>query len=98
MLGRALKADSDDCPDSLSYKLKKLLEVEAREVVCTQPYVADPAHVPLQEALERADSIILGVPHSVYRDLELPSGKTVVDVWSYWLKRANTRLGKAKAA
>jgi len=38
------------------------------------------------------------VPHSVYRDLELPPGKTVVDVWSYWLKRANTRPAKAKAA
>jgi len=98
ILGMAFKADSDDCRDSLSYKLKKLLEVEAREVVCTDPYVPDPALVPLEEALERADIIILGVPHSVYRDLELPSGKTVVDVWSYWLKRANTRLGKAKAA
>src|SRR2546422_6494733 len=35
ILGMAFKADSDDCRDSLSYKLKKVLEVEAREVLCT---------------------------------------------------------------
>lgn len=98
ILGMAFKADSDDRRESLSYKLKNLLEVEAREVLCTDPYALDPALVPLEEALDRADIIILGVPHSVYRDLELPPGKIVVDVWSYWLKRANTRLGKAKAA
>ena len=35
ILGMAFKAESDDIRDSLSYKLKKLLEVQAREVLCT---------------------------------------------------------------
>ncbi len=41
ILGMAFKAESDDQRDSLSYKLKKLLEVEALEVLCTDPYVPD---------------------------------------------------------
>jgi UDP-N-acetyl-D-mannosaminuronic acid dehydrogenase len=84
ILGMAFKGDSDDNRQSLAYRLRKLLEVRAREVLCTDPYVADPHLVPLQEALGRADIVILGVPHSVYRGLQVPAEKTVVDVWGFW--------------
>jgi UDP-N-acetyl-D-mannosaminuronic acid dehydrogenase len=96
ILGMAFKADSDDIRDSLSYKLKKLLEVEAREVLCTDPFVADPGMAPLAEVLERADILILGVPHSAYRDVELPPDKIVVDVWNFWAER--TRRGGEKGS
>ena len=84
ILGMAFKAESDDRRDSLSYKLKKLLEVEAGEVLCADPYVCDPSLVPADEAVTRADILILGVPHAVYRKLEIPSGKLTVDVWGVW--------------
>ncbi|HTM40328.1 MAG TPA: nucleotide sugar dehydrogenase [Terriglobales bacterium] len=84
ILGMAFKAESDDRRDSLSYKLKKLLQVEAREVYCTDPYVPDPSLVPLEKALACADIVILGAPHALYRDLELPPDKLVVDVWGFW--------------
>jgi UDP-N-acetyl-D-mannosaminuronic acid dehydrogenase len=80
----AFKRDSDDVRDSLSYKLRKLLEVDAREVLCTDPYVQDSSLVPLDEALARADIIILGAPHSVYQSLTFPPEKQVVDVWNFW--------------
>jgi UDP-N-acetyl-D-mannosaminuronic acid dehydrogenase len=89
ILGMAFKGDSSDRRQSLAYRLRKLLEVRAREVLCTDPYVADPSLVPLQEALERADIIVIGVPHSVYRGLKVPAGKTVVDVWGFWPARAD---------
>src|SRR5262245_66363675 len=42
ILGMAFKGDSDDPRESLSYKLRKLLEVQAKEVLCSDPYVSDP--------------------------------------------------------
>ena len=51
ILGMAFKAESDDKRESLSYKLRKLLMVEAKEVLCTDPYVSDPKLVPLEEAV-----------------------------------------------
>ena len=41
ILGMAFKAESDDNRDSLSYKLRRLLTLEARKVLCTDPFVAD---------------------------------------------------------
>jgi UDP-N-acetyl-D-mannosaminuronic acid dehydrogenase len=84
ILGMAFKGNSDDSRDSLSYKLKKLLQLYALEVICTDPYVSDPALVPLEEAIDLADIIILGAPHSDYRRLKFPAGKIVVDVWKFW--------------
>jgi UDP-N-acetyl-D-mannosaminuronic acid dehydrogenase len=90
ILGMAFKAESDDQRDSLSYKLKKLLEVEALEVLCTDPYVSDPSLVPLEFAIKQANILVVGAPHAVYRDIEIPSEKIVVDVWSFFPDRAKS--------
>jgi len=84
ILGMAFKGDSDDNRSSLSYKLKKLLQVEARSVLCTDPFITDARFVTLEQAVEQADVIILGAPHSAYRGLQFPKGKRVVDVWGFW--------------
>jgi UDP-N-acetyl-D-mannosaminuronic acid dehydrogenase len=84
ILGMAFKGDSDDIRDSLSFKLKKLLEVQAKQVFCTDPYVKDPSFVELEYALHHSDIIILGAPHSIYCDLPIPKAKTVIDVWNFW--------------
>jgi UDP-N-acetyl-D-mannosaminuronic acid dehydrogenase len=81
ILGMAFKGESDDIRSSLSYKLKRILEFRAREVLTTDPYVTvDPALVPLDRVLAECDLLIVGAPHKVYRDLrtDLP----VVDVWN----------------
>jgi UDP-N-acetyl-D-mannosaminuronic acid dehydrogenase len=78
----AFKAESDDPRDSLSYKLRKLLALEAREVLCTDPYVADPALVPLERVLAESDILFVATPHAAYRALPPIAGKRVVDVWN----------------
>jgi UDP-N-acetyl-D-mannosaminuronic acid dehydrogenase len=82
ILGMAFKAESDDPRDSLSYKLKRLLSIESREVVCTDPYVPDPRLLPLEQVIARADVLFVGTPHKAYRKLKVPADKVVVDVWN----------------
>jgi len=98
ILGMAFKGDSDDKRESLSYKLRKLLLLEAREVLCTDPYVIDDSLVPLADAIDRADIIIFGAPHSTYHDLSIPQGKQVLDVWGFWQEHQAPRLISAATA
>jgi UDP-N-acetyl-D-mannosaminuronic acid dehydrogenase len=88
LLGMAFKAEIDDTRASLSYKLKRMLQMSARDVLTTDPFVTtDPAILPLEQVVERSDILILCAPHSAYADADL-KGKPVVDVWGF-LKNAN---------
>lgn len=91
LLGMAFKADNDDPRSSLSYKLKRLLAFQAGAVLTNDPFVqGDPDIRPLDEVLRRSDLLVLCVPHTIYRDLDV-SGKNVVDIWNVW-KRAEKKL------
>jgi UDP-N-acetyl-D-mannosaminuronic acid dehydrogenase len=98
ILGMAFKAESDDIRDSLSYKLKKLLQVAAREVLCSDPFVNDPALISAEEAVRRADIVILGAPHSEYRKLRIPEAKRVIDVWGFWKTQPQTSSRREPAS
>jgi UDP-N-acetyl-D-mannosaminuronic acid dehydrogenase len=82
ILGMAFKAESDDPRDSLSYKLRKLLQLEARKVICTDPYVTDPTLVPLEQVLQEADVLFVATPHARYRQIQLRPNQRLVDVWN----------------
>ncbi|MBW8876914.1 MAG: nucleotide sugar dehydrogenase [Acidobacteria bacterium] len=82
ILGMAFKAESDDSRDSLAYKLRKLLVLEARQVLCTDPFVRDPGLVPLERVLAESDVLFVATPHAAYRRLPPITGKRVIDVWS----------------
>jgi UDP-N-acetyl-D-mannosaminuronic acid dehydrogenase len=97
ILGMAFKGDSDDKRESLSYKLRKLLVLEANQVLCTDPYVDDTELLPLEEAVRRADIIIFGAPHSAYHNVPIPQGKQVVDVWGFWQEHQAQRPVAATA-
>jgi UDP-N-acetyl-D-mannosaminuronic acid dehydrogenase len=88
VLGMAFKGDCDDPRESLSYKLRKLLEYEAAHVFCTDVYIKDSSFLPLDEVLARSDLLVVGTPHREYRTLELPAGKPVVDIWNMYGKGA----------
>ncbi len=84
LLGMAFKADNDDARSSLSYKLKRLLAFQAGAVLTTDPYVKGDADLlPLAEVIDRSDVLVLCVPHTVYRNLDLRH-KTTVDIWNVW--------------
>jgi UDP-N-acetyl-D-mannosaminuronic acid dehydrogenase len=81
ILGMAFKGESDDNRSSLSYKLKRVLNVRAKLVLTTDPFVTvDEALSPLAQVLDQADLIVIGAPHRVYADV--PIAQPVVDIWN----------------
>ena len=79
ILGMAFKGESDDIRSSLSYRLKRILQFKSKRVLCTDPYVTiDPNLTPLEVVLEESDLVVIGAPHSQYR--ELPISVPVVDL------------------
>lgn len=77
ILGMTFKPNNDDTRESLSFKIKKLLSFKMANVICSDPYLKDT--VSLKEALEKADGVILGVPHNEYLDLKIDV--PFVDCW-----------------
>jgi UDP-N-acetyl-D-mannosaminuronic acid dehydrogenase len=86
ILGMAFKGESDDPRESLSYKLKKNLELEAKSVFCTDPFVQDPAILPLDVVIAKSDMIVVGAPHAAYKNLKFKASTVIVDVWNFFGK------------
>jgi UDP-N-acetyl-D-mannosaminuronic acid dehydrogenase len=83
ILGMAFKANIDDKRESLSYKLKKILLFEAKEVLCSDLNLKNEKDlVSSEELIRRSDIVIVGAPHREYRRLNVPKGKILVDVWN----------------
>jgi UDP-N-acetyl-D-mannosaminuronic acid dehydrogenase len=85
ILGMAFKADIDDKRESLSYKLKKVLEIEAENVLCSDVHIREPGFVNEEELFSRSDLVIVGSPHREYRTLDIRD-KWVIDVWNIFGK------------
>jgi UDP-N-acetyl-D-mannosaminuronic acid dehydrogenase len=84
ILGMAFKANSDDERDSLSFKLKKLLEIEANKVYCSDPLVKREYFIAAKELVKLCDVIILAAPHSQYKTLKIGKDKKLVDIWNFF--------------
>ena len=81
ILGMAFKANIDDVRDSLSFKVARVLKFEGATVCCTDEFVDDDSFQELEQVVESCDVLIVGAPHSRYREVVIPKGKVVVDVW-----------------
>lgn len=86
ILGMAFKADNDDKRESLSYKLKKILKIEAKSVCCSDVYINDPGFVSTENLIADSDIIILGAPHREYLNLSFKPDQVVVDIWNFYGK------------
>jgi UDP-N-acetyl-D-mannosaminuronic acid dehydrogenase len=81
ILGMAFKAEVDDIRSSLSYKIKKLLNLYAKQVLTTDPYVTcDPELSDLDTTLANSDLFIMCTPHNCYKNLDF-NNKPIIDVW-----------------
>lgn len=80
VLGMAFKGDSDDPRSSLSYKLRRILRFRAKEVLCADPHMLnDHSFVTQDELLEKSDIVVIGAPHSYYKNLDIT--KPLFDIW-----------------
>lgn len=81
VLGMAFKANVDDIRDSLSYKLVRILKSNGAHVLCSDEFVKDPSFVPKETLLSSCDIVIIGVPHSQYKDMAIPVSVETIDLW-----------------
>jgi len=91
ILGMAFKAESDDKRESLSYKLKKIIYLEAKAVLCSDAYIKDESFVDEQTLLKKSDIIIIGAPHQRYSQLNYKD-KVLVDIWNHVPQEGRRRL------
>jgi len=82
ILGMAFKGDVDDKRETLSYKLKKILNFEAKKVLCSDIYIKEAGFVSSQELIKNPDIIIIATPHKEYYKIKFPSNKIIVDIWN----------------
>lgn len=80
ILGMTFKPNNDDTRESLSFKLKKVLEFKMAKVLPVDPYLNNT--IELSVALNAADGIILGVPHREFKELKI--AQPFVDCWGVW--------------
>ena len=80
ILGMAFKADVDDERSSLSYKLRRILLFNSKEVLCSDPFVNDSRLISVEELVAKSDLIVVGTPHSEYRSLKFE--QPVIDIWN----------------
>ena len=86
ILGMAFKANNDDKRESLSYKLKKIMQIEAERVLCTDVYIFEEGFVTPQKLVNSCDIIIVGAAHKEYENLIIDDNKILVDVWNFYGK------------
>lgn len=84
ILGMAFKANNDDKRESLSYKLRKILTIEAKKVLCSDVYINEGKFVSPSEVINHSDIIILATPHKEYADLVIDKSKILVDIWNFF--------------
>jgi len=82
ILGMAFKANCDDKRESLSYKLKKICEMEAKQVHCSDVYIKEDGFIGAKELVAKSDIVIIGAPHKEYKNLKIPKNK-LIDIWNF---------------
>lgn len=93
ILGMTFKADIDDIRDSLSYKLGKILRFHGAKVSYSDEYAQDPTFISKEELVRSCDVVVVGVPHSAYKELHIPDRVNLVDPWGALTKGAGAPVG-----
>jgi len=81
LLGMAFKPESDDIRSSLSYKVRKMLQLKAKNVYSSDPFVStDHNLIDMELLIDLSDIIIICSPHDIYKSLNFKN-KKVINIW-----------------
>jgi UDP-N-acetyl-D-mannosaminuronic acid dehydrogenase len=79
ILGMTFKGDVDDFRSSLSFELKRLLELEGARVLCSDAVLQKEYFIEVESLIELSDVVIVATPHKAYRNLLIH--KPLIDLW-----------------
>jgi len=88
LLGMAFKGDVDDTRQSLSFRLKKLLEARGAKVLLHDPLVPNYSNTVIADLVAKSSIVIVAVPHTEYKGClrsilsEEVSSMLVCDIWN----------------
>ena len=79
ILGMTFKGNVDDFRDSLSFRLKNLLEGRAKGVLCSDELLQKDYFIDQKTLINKSDIIIIASPHNAYKNLV--TNKILIDIW-----------------
>jgi len=79
ILGMTFKGEIDDFRQSLSFRLKHILENRVKKVLCSDTKLQKPYFVDTQNLIQNSDIIIIATPHHEYKTIL--TDKVIVDIW-----------------
>ena len=79
ILGMTFKGGIDDFRDSLSFRLKRILEPKAGQVLCSDTHLQKSYFVGTDNLIEQSDIIIIASPHNEYK--KIITNKPLIDIW-----------------
>ena len=86
ILGMAFKSDIDDIRDSLSIDLWQYLKKKKLNVKISDNFVKMKEIIKTSELIKTCDIIIIGSPHTTYKNLKIPKNKFLIDSWGLFEK------------
>ena len=69
ILGMAFKPSVDDCRDSLSFRLKKILIFKGATVLCSDQFSSRDGWFEAEDLIDKSDILIVATPHPQYDKL-----------------------------
>ena len=82
ILGTTFKSNIDDERDSLSIKLKMLLQKNGAFVYCNDPNVKNKEYLSINGIKKKCKIIFVATPHKKYKNINLKNN-IVIDCWDY---------------
>ena len=79
ILGMTFKGGIDDFRDSLSFRLKRILESKVGQVLCSDTHLQKDYFIGTDNLIEQSDIIIIASPHNEYK--KIITNKPVIDIW-----------------